>query len=106
MRELRRLRSAADPIAMSRRLRARDSLAKDLSNHIGVFDASDMTTREVAAYGLKKLGIRAGQGSEISTVKGFLAGAQGNKRRLVNGTAMDRSDKPGKIALFATKGKI
>ena len=50
----------------------RDKLAKQLSAHIGTFDHSEMTEAEVAAYGVKKLGIHAAAGQEAATLTGFL----------------------------------
>lgn len=54
---------------------SRDALAKKLSNHIGTFDHSTKTTKEVAQYGIKKLGLSCIQGHEISMLNGFLAAA-------------------------------
>lgn len=53
----------------------RDSLAKKLSNHVGTFDHSNKTTKEVAAYGIKKLGLKCKPGHEISMLDGYLAAA-------------------------------
>lgn len=54
----------------------RDVLAKQLTPFVGVFDASEMTVDEVAAYGLGKLGLPAVKGSEIPTLTGFLHNRQ------------------------------
>lgn len=54
----------------------RDSLAKDLSVHVGVFDHSGMTADKVAVYGLEKLGLTAAKGQERAVLSGFLAGAK------------------------------
>lgn len=56
-------------------LSKRDSLVKKLSSHIGTFDHSVKTTKEVAEYGLKKLGLKCKSGHEISMINGFLAAA-------------------------------
>lgn len=53
----------------------RDSLAKSLSHHIGTFDHSQKTTKEVAQYGIKKLGLKCKPGHEISMLNGYLAAA-------------------------------
>jgi len=53
----------------------RDSLAKKLSHHIGTFDHSQKTTKEVAEYGIKKLGLKCKSGHEISMLDGYLAAA-------------------------------
>lgn len=55
---------------------ARDTLAKDLSHHIGTFDHADKTLDEVAAYGVEKLGITCESGQERAVLTGFLAGAK------------------------------
>jgi hypothetical protein len=52
----------------------RDTLANQLSQHIGTFDHSDKTVEDVAKYGLKKLNIPCMDGHELSVVEGFLAG--------------------------------
>ena len=55
----------------------RDKLAKQVAEHVGTFDHSEMTEAEVATYGVKKLGIAAPSGQEASYLAGFLA-AKGN----------------------------
>lgn len=54
----------------------RDSLAKRLSTHIGVFDHSTMTVKEVAQYAAKKLKLSPAKGYELAMVEGFLKGAR------------------------------
>jgi uncharacterized protein len=56
----------------------RNNLAEKLSNHIGTFDHSEKTFSEVAAYGVKKLGLRCKPGHEESVLEGYLAGARPN----------------------------
>jgi uncharacterized protein len=56
-------------------LSKRDSLAKKLSHHIGTFDHSQKTTKEVAEYGIKKLGLKCKAGHEVSMLDGYLAAA-------------------------------
>ncbi|MEH0874645.1 DUF2213 domain-containing protein [Pectobacterium cacticida] len=58
-----------------REIRQRDDLAEKLSWHVGTFDAAEMTTADVAAYGVKKLGISAPKGQEMTFLKGYLDGA-------------------------------
>lgn len=50
----------------------RDTLARDLSQHIGTFDHSLMTETQVAAYGCEKLGIKVAAGQEAAALAGFL----------------------------------
>lgn len=54
---------------------ARNELAEKLSHHIGAFDHADKTLDEVAAYGVKKLGLDAKKGQEQAILTGYLAGA-------------------------------
>lgn len=49
---------ASMPAAIMKQLRERDQLASRLSDHVGVFDAADMTHADVAKYGIEKLGIK------------------------------------------------
>jgi len=56
----------------------RDELAKRLSDHVGTFDHSSKTHREVASYGVKKLGLRCASGHEVSMIEGYLAAARTN----------------------------
>lgn len=49
------------------------ALAAKLKPHVGVFDHSNKTEAEIAAYGIKKLGLSVDKGSEIPTLKGYLA---------------------------------
>lgn len=54
----------------------RDALATKLAGFTGGFDASDMTAQDVAAYGVKKLGIPAQSGHEITAVEAWLHNRQ------------------------------
>lgn len=54
----------------------RDKLAARLSAHVGTFDHSEMTESDVAAYGVKKLGLNAAKGSEASVLDGWLQAAK------------------------------
>ena len=59
-----------------RRAAQRDELATKLSNHIGTFDHADKTLEEVAAYGVKQLGLVCERGHEQSVLAGYLAAAK------------------------------
>lgn len=63
----------------------RDALARSLSEHVGAFDHSLMTEADVAAYGVKKLGITAPAGAEVATLAGYLAGAAVPRKQPVSG---------------------
>lgn len=52
----------------------RDTLASQLSQHIGTFDHREMTRSDVAKYGVKKLGIACTDGQEEAVLAGFLHG--------------------------------
>lgn len=52
----------------------RDSLAADLSRHIGTFDHADKTLAEVSAYGVKTLGIKCPAGQEAVALSAYLEG--------------------------------
>lgn len=54
----------------------RDSLASKLSPFIGTFDHKEKTLKEVAEYGVKKLGIKCEKGHEESALNGYLAAAK------------------------------
>lgn len=50
----------------------RDQLARQLAPFVGVFDHSEMTLSEVAAYGAKKLSLKCEAGHERIALDGFL----------------------------------
>jgi len=50
----------------------RNSLAKKVSFHVGTFDYSEMTLKEVAEYAADKLGLKCEKGTELATLNGFL----------------------------------
>lgn len=51
----------------------RDALAKAMTPLVGVFDHAEMTLRDVAAYGCKKLGLEVAKGSEEAALRGYIA---------------------------------
>lgn len=57
-------------------LAAKDSLYKRLSAVVGAFDHKAMDSRQVVAYGVKKLGIKCADGMEKFAVEAYLAGAE------------------------------
>lgn len=65
-----------DAKAVMREISLRDALAKRLSDHIGTFDHSLKTHKEVARYGIKKLGLQCASGHEISMIEGYLRAAR------------------------------
>jgi 8-oxo-dGTP pyrophosphatase MutT (NUDIX family) len=86
-------------------IKRRDSLAKQLSAHIGTFDHSDMSEAEVASYGAKKLGITAAAGQEAAVLQGYLlAAGKVTKTTQVTktATAMDAGAPASFVAAFLT----
>lgn len=49
----------------------RDALVKQLTPHIGAFDAADKTLADVQKYGCEKLGLKADAGQEGAALVGF-----------------------------------
>lgn len=73
------------------------ALATKLKPHVGVFDHSGKTEQEIAAYGVKKLGISATKGQEIPMLAGFLQGRGDPSKQPVarNGHGQDAAVKSG-----------
>ena len=71
-----------------REISRRDALAESLSKHVGAFDHKEKTLNEVAAYGVKKLGLKCNPGHEESLLAGYLAGAR------VSSVAIAQDSKP------------
>lgn len=55
-----------------REVAGRDKLASRCAEFIGVFDAAEMTTSDVATYALGKLGLTAPKGHEVAVVEAWL----------------------------------
>ena len=51
----------------------RDSLASELSQHIGTFDHADKTLDEVTQYGIDKLGLTCPAGHEETALNAYFA---------------------------------
>jgi len=67
----------------------RDALAGKVSEHVGTFDAADMTEDEVAAYGCEKLGLKVAKGQEVAAITGYLAAAVAPRKQALAGAGMD-----------------
>lgn len=63
-----------DEGAILKRIAGRDQLAAKVSRHIGTFDHAMMTTDQVAAYGVKKLGIKCAKGTEAVALDAWMQG--------------------------------
>lgn len=85
-----------------REVSRRDALARDLSRHVGTFDHADMTTNEVAAYGVKKLKITHAKGQELSCLSGYLQAAKAAPVTTYSGTGLDAIDSGSAISKYLT----
>lgn len=66
---------AQDSVATTiTQLANRDALAKQVTQHVGVFDASGMTADGVAQYAVEKLGIKCAKGSEAIALDAWMQG--------------------------------
>ena len=74
---------------------SRDKLAKSLYPHTGVFDHAEMTTADVVAYGVKKLGLRAPTGYERAYLDGYLAHQKATAKPPVPGIGTDGNKTSG-----------
>jgi len=73
-----------------REVSKRDALANELSQYIGTFDHAEKSVDEVAAYGIKKLGLQAVKGQEHAVLSGYLAAKKSMSH--VQATSMDGAD--------------
>lgn len=90
--------------AVLREMRQRDALAEKLSWHVGTFDAAEMTTTDVAAYGVKRLGISAPKGQEMSFLRGYLDGAAATATKAVQHTVTLDSADENSVVMKYVKG--
>ena len=99
---------ALDAKALLAEVAARDALAGKLSGFVGAFDAAQMTTAEVAAYGVKTLGIPGvAAGQEVAAVNAYLHCRTPANRS--NVFALDSAQrKPGKspVAAYLTSSAV
>lgn len=92
-------------LAQFQAIRRGQALAAKLKPHVGVFDHSGKTEAQIAAYGVKKLGLNVDKGTEVSSLKGYLLGKGDPSKDVTvrNGMvdAMDAAD--GKPTLMQLK---
>lgn len=70
----------------------KDRLQKRLSNVIGSFNGDVMDSKDMAAYGVRRLGLKAGKGEELTVLNAYLDGVsaqQKKNRKTVASRAMD-----------------
>lgn len=74
--ENKRLKATAmDSASIMKAIGERNALAESISVHVGAFAHDAMTTEQVAAYGIKKFGLKnVAKGSEVATLNGYMAG--------------------------------
>lgn len=71
-------------------LAVKDRLVKRLSAVVGAFDHAAMDAHQVAAYGVKKIGLKnVAKGSEMSVLDGYLTGVE--KTKATNAQAVQRT---------------
>lgn len=68
------LTTAQDSGAVMASIADRDALAQKLSGFIGTFDHAAMTAKQVAVYGLDKLGVKTAPGTERVAIDAWLHG--------------------------------
>ena len=68
------LTTAQDSGAVMASIADRDALAQKLSGFIGTFDHAAMTAKQVAVYGLDKLGVKTDPGTERVAIDAWLHG--------------------------------
>lgn len=64
--------SGMDERAFVERIAKRDTLAAQISKHVGAFDHARMTLDDVVAYGCEKLGIKAEKAVQGAALDGYL----------------------------------
>ena len=72
LRQVKKRQSGMDSKYFIESIARRDRLADRISHFVGSFDSSDMTTRDVALYGIKKLGIPTVPGQEIAALRAYM----------------------------------
>lgn len=79
----------------------RNALAEKLSNHVGVFDHSELTLSEVAKYGVKKLGLSCKPGQEEAVLNGYFAAkVQNVSVGIGQDRAVSKSSEKGSVAAY------
>lgn len=66
--------ATTDTGALLREISKRDALASRVSEFVGTFDHVAMTAKQVAEYGVQKLGVKCEKGSEVIALDAWLQG--------------------------------
>lgn len=72
--KLEKSKPTMDTGALLKQIGARDELARKLTPFVGVFDHAPMTAQQVAEYGVEKLGIQCGKGTEAIALDAWMQG--------------------------------
>lgn len=83
---------------MAAQFSKRDALAKKVQPFVGVFDATEMDTTDVAKYAIEKLSIPTVDGAEVLAVEAWLHGRTPSRPAFAS-VAMDGAErKPGHVS--------
>lgn len=94
--------AAMDTASLMRQISKRDQLASRVSEYVGTFDHAGMTADQVAAYGVKKLGITCDKGHESIALDAWMQGRKPEREQVT--TAMDsRPNNSVKSKLWSAK---
>ncbi len=87
----------SDPKRLFTETASRDALANKLQEYVGTFDHSEMTTLDVAKYGVDKLKIPGVvSGTEVTAIKAYLHGRVPTHKNKVQETGLDAGIAPVK----------
>ncbi len=88
----------SDPRRVFTETAARDALAGKLQEYVGTFDHAEMTTVDVAKYGIEKLKIPGvAAGAEVTAINAYLHGrVPTHKNKVQDGTGLDAGVAPVK----------
>jgi hypothetical protein len=91
--EIKVLKSTAmDGNAVMKAFAEKQDLAAKASQIVGAFDHADLDAQGVAKYAVKKLGIACDSGSELATLRGYLAARKAPTYTADHGTALDGAE--------------
>lgn len=85
LKRIKTLESSVTMDSILSNIAARDQLASKLSEFVGTFDHAKMTVDQVAAYGIKKLGIPCAKGAERIALDAWLHGRTPERKKAAVG---------------------
>lgn len=89
--------------ALMGELNRRNEVARTVEQQFGTFDHAELTTAEVAEYGLKKAGISAPAGSEVAVWDAYSAGRKVSAGSHATSHAMDSKDQRAPVGSLIEK---